>query len=63
MTSLLKALDILKTYYHKLKNTVKEYFEKISVDKNVQSNIKHKVVKKPADNVPQNNQLLCLYVW
>lgn len=56
-TSFLKVLEILKTYYYKLKNAAKEYLKEISVDKNVQDNIKHKDVQKQVDNVPQNNQL------
>lgn len=56
-TSILKVLEILKTYYYKLKKNAKEYIKKISIDKNVQNNIKHKDVQKPVDNVPQHNQL------
>lgn len=56
-TSFLKILDIFKTYYYKLKNTAKEYLKEISINKNIQDNIKHKDVQKPVDNVPQYNQL------
>lgn len=52
-TSFLKVLEILKTYYYKLKNAAKEYLKEISVDKNV----KDKKVKKPVEHVPQNNKL------
>ena len=51
--SFLKVLEILKTYYYKLKNAAKEYIKEISVDKNV----KDKKVEKPVEHVPQNNKL------
>ena len=56
-TNFLKVLEILKTYYYKLKNAAKEYIKEISVDKNVQGNIKDKKVKKSVEHVPQNNKL------
>ena len=52
-TSFLKVLEILKTYYYKLKNAAKEYIKEISVDKNV----KDRKVEKPVEHVPQNNKL------
>lgn len=51
--SFLKVLEILKTYYYKLKNAAKEYIKEISVDKNV----KDRKVEKPVEHVPQNNKL------
>lgn len=56
-TSFLKILDILKTYYYKLKNAAKKYLKEISIDKNIKDNTKHKDVQKPVDNIPQYNQL------
>lgn len=52
-TSFLKVLEILKTYYYKLKNAAKEYIKEISVDKNV----KDRKVEKTVEHVPQNNKL------
>ena len=51
-TNFLKVLEILKTYYYKLKNAAKEYIKEISVDKNV----KDRKVEKTVEHVPQNNK-------
>ena len=44
----------MKSDYYKLKNSIKEYFKEISVEKDVKSDIKH--VEKTVYNGPQYNQ-------
>lgn len=53
-TIFLNIVDSLKNYYYKLKNSLKEYLKAISIENDVEDDIKH--VEKPVYNVPQYNQ-------
>lgn len=53
-TIFLNIIDALKSDYYKLKNSLKEYLKDISIENDVEDDIKH--VEKPVYNVPQYNQ-------
>ena len=53
-TIFLNIIDALKSYYYKLKNSLKEYLKDISIENDVEDDFKH--VEKPVYNVPQYNQ-------
>lgn len=53
-TIFLNIVGALKSDYYKLKNSIKEYFKDISVEKDVKSDVKY--VEKTVYNGPQYNQ-------
>ena len=53
-TIFLNIIDALKSDYYKLKNSLKEYLKDISIENDVEDDVKH--VEKPVYNVPQYNQ-------
>ena len=53
-TIFLNIIDAFKSDYYKLKNSLKEYLKDISIENDVEDDVKH--VEKPVYNVPQYNQ-------